>query len=97
MKIFLDDSDISKMEFKTEVEWKEFIRHPTSSASTGKCHYDPQPRDLLPLRFPCLMLYDNSIIYNRDRNDEYLNFFIYHYSNLDDDKDDAPELINDGN
>ena len=75
-RISADLGYLDHMEFKTEEDWKKYIEHKTSSY---KKHYDPQPRDLHPDRFPCLMIYNDWIIYKPDGNDEFANFFLYDY------------------
>ena len=76
-RITADLGDLYHMEFKTEEDWKKYIEH---KISRYKKHYDPQPRNLHPAQFPCLMLYDDCIIYCPDGNDEFSNFFLYDYS-----------------
>jgi hypothetical protein len=66
------------VEFKTKEEWEEYISH---KISKQKKYYDPQPRNLNPQRFPCLMIYDDAMINsNPYGNDEFANFFVYDYT-----------------
>ena len=78
-KITFETGSLSHKEFKTKEEWENFIEH-MISVTPKKKHYDPQPHNLRPDHFPCLMIYDDdATIYRSNGNDEFLNFFVYDY------------------
>ncbi len=75
MKITLPDEMQTRV-FNTKEDWKTYMLQflPFSG------HYNPQPYDEAPVSFPCIMIYnDRNIIYNSNKNDEFMNFFAYEW------------------
>lgn len=62
--------------FQNKKEWDDYL---APMIKTPKKVYSPQPCDVYPDQFPCLMIYTDSVIYRSDGNDEFPNFFIYDF------------------
>lgn len=61
------------IEFKTKDEWDSYI----IQFRPYRGYYNPQPVDMYPSSFPCLMIYCGyRIIGNPNGNDEFMNFFL---------------------
>lgn len=59
--------------FETEAKWDEYI----VQFRWHRWNYNPQPWDMSPKSFPCLMLYTTDSIHIDNGNDEFPNFFFY--------------------
>lgn len=89
IRIELDNTGWDHQVFKSKEEWDAYLRPLTSIMGRGKTHYAPQPRDLYPDKFPCMMIYnDNAIIGCPDGNDEFPNMFVYDFEILDPEDED---------
>ena len=70
----LDQCGLSLMQFKDKAAWDKYAY----DFRPSRGYYNPQPRDMHPMKFPCAMLYAwSNISYNSDRNDEFWNMFLY--------------------
>jgi hypothetical protein len=59
--------------FNSEDEWKAYA----GQFRPNRGYYNPQPEDMYPQKFPCLMMYTSAIIHRENGNDEFFNFFAY--------------------
>lgn len=77
----IDDAGLTSQTFQTKEEWNEYVSQWNDPEKKRKGGYNPQPSDMRPDKFPCLMLSLGNIIRFDNANDEFTNLFIYEWKN----------------